>query len=166
MKKIAIFTFSVLFLAACGGESSTQTETTEETPKMESHEGHDHGDTSMADAVPAVPAGANVFFVNIEEGAVLSSPVYVEFGIEGMEVEPAGEVKEGFGHHHVIIDGGTIPTGEAVPADETNIHYGGGQTGDTLTLTPGAHTLTLQFADGIHRSYGAQMATTIDVTVE
>lgn len=166
MKKIAIFTFSVLFLAACGGESPTQTETTEETPEMESHEGHDHGDAAMTEAVPAVPEGARLFFVNLEDGATVSSPFYVEFGVEGMEVEPAGLVKEGFGHHHIIIDGGAIPNGETVAADETHIHYGGGQTGDTLTLTPGAHTLTMQFADGIHRSYGEQMAATINVTVE
>jgi Domain of unknown function (DUF4399) len=35
-----------------------------------------------------------------------------------------------------------------------------------VKLTPGKHVLTLQFADGIHRSYGGQMASTINVTVK
>lgn len=146
-------------MTACGGSPESHTK--------DVHEGHNHGTTPTGAAeVPAVPAGASVYFENLEDGATVSSPLYVSFGIKGMEVEPAGLVKEGFGHHHIIIDGAATPDGETVPADETHIHYGGGQTGDTLNLSPGAHTLILQFADGLHRSYGAQMSAEISVTVE
>lgn len=115
--------------------------------------------------VPAVPDNASVHFVNLQDSATVTSPVYVAFGIKGMEVEPAGKVNEGKGHHHIIIDGEALETGGTVPADDHNIHYGGGQTSDSLKLSPGMHTLTMQFADGMHRSYGMQMATTITVNV-
>ncbi|WP_369016004.1 DUF4399 domain-containing protein [Streptomyces kutzneri] len=39
------------------------------------------------------------------------------------------------------------------------------QTATTLTLPPGVHRLTLQFADGMNRSYGPDMSQTISVTV-
>jgi hypothetical protein len=165
MKRISIFVFSALLFAACGGGSKAPSEAETDSATMEEHN-HDHGSMTSGNEVPAVPEGARVFFANLEDGATVNSPFYVEFGAEGVEVEPAGLVKEGFGHHHIIINGGAIPFGEAVPADDTHIHYGGGQTGDTLSLDPGTYSLTMQFADGIHRSYGEALAATISVTVE
>ena len=61
---------------------------------------------------------------------------------------------EGTGHHHLIVDGKAVPKGSVVPADATHMHFGKGQTETTLKLPPGKHTLTLQFADGAHQSYG------------
>lgn len=172
MKKLFIPLIAFGLLTACGGN----TETTEEKVEVEStmddhdHEGgdhdHDHGDEMSGPEMPAVPADSKIYFANLEDGATVTSPVYVEFGAEGIEVEPAGEVKEGYGHHHIIINGDFIPMGEAVPADDTHIHYGGGQTGDTLDLPAGNHTLILQFADGLHRSYGEALSAKINVTVE
>ena len=52
------------------------------------------------------------------------------------------------------------------PKDATHIHFGKGQTVDTLALTPGTHTLTLQFANGVHESYGKDWSKTITVEVE
>ncbi|MFC3881621.1 DUF4399 domain-containing protein [Algoriphagus namhaensis] len=108
-----------------------------------------------------------VYFVNLNDGDTVTSPFKVEMGVNGMEVEPAGKVNEGFGHHHLIIDGSFIEAGVTVPANETNIHYGKGQkTTDDIVLSPGQHTLTLQFADGVHASYGEAMSKTITITVE
>ena len=53
-----------------------------------------------------------------------------------------------------------------MPQNETNIHFGAGETETQLDLEPGEYTLTMQFADGFHQSYGEQMSTTIKVTVE
>ncbi len=106
-----------------------------------------------------------VYFVNLTDGQEVSSSVLVEMGVNGMEIEPAGEVSKGVGHHHIIIDGGFLPTGETIPADKTHIHYGKGQTEATIELTPGEHTLTLQFANGLHQSYGEQWSKTITVNV-
>lgn len=112
------------------------------------------------------PVAARVFFVEPQDGATVKSPVRVRFGLEGMEVRPAGELAEKTGHHHLIIGPSGIPAGTQVPKDETHIHYGKGQLEDNLELKPGAYDLTLQFADGNHLSYGAPLAATIHITVE
>ena len=59
-----------------------------------------------------------------------------------------------------------MKTGETIPANETHIHYGKGQTEATIELSPGKHTLTLQFANGIHQSYGEAWSKTITVNVK
>ena len=56
-----------------------------------------------------------VFFRNIEEGARLRSPFTVEMGVEGMRIEPAGKVREGYGHHHILINQTHWPEGEVIP---------------------------------------------------
>ena len=123
--------------------------------------------TITVEVVPDPPA-KKVAFVEPADGAKVKSPLKVKFGVEGMTVTPAGqELKDKtHGHHHLIIDGKPIPTGQAVPADETHIHYGKGQTEAEIELKPGKHTLTMQFADGSHLSYGPTMSSTITVEVE
>jgi hypothetical protein len=107
-----------------------------------------------------------VYFVNLKDGDVVKSPVIVQMGVTGMMVEPAGTLNEGKGHHHLIVDGSYVEKGEMVMKDETHLHFGKGQTVDTLTLSPGQHTLTLQFADGMHKSYGKDWSNTIKITVQ
>jgi hypothetical protein len=88
-------------------------------------------------------------------------------GAEGIAVEPAGELKQGSGHHHLLINHGPLQPGETVIADSTHIHFGKGQTNYELNgLAKGNYTLTLQFADGLHRSYGKELSQTIMITVE
>lgn len=116
--------------------------------------------------LPAVPEGAKVMFVEPADGAKVKSPLKIVFGAENLTVEAAGEVHEGGGHHHLIIDAGVIDPGTAVPKDEKHIHYGKGQTEVEVELAPGEHTLTMQFADGMHRSYGEPLSASIKVTVE
>lgn len=167
MKKLFIPLIAFGLLTACGGAPEATEENTEVESMVDDHDGHDHdhGSEMSGPEMPSVPEGSKIFFANLNDGDAVSSPVYIGFGAEGIRVEPAGEVKEGFGHHHIIINGGVIPTGEAVPADDTHIHYGGGQTGDTLDLPVGVHSLTLQFADGLHRSYGEALSSTIQVKI-
>ena len=83
-----------------------------------------------------------------------------------MQIEPAGQVKEGFGHHHILINQEFWPKGEVIPASDTTIHFGKGQTDTQLELAPGDYTISLQFADGVHTSYGPEMATSIKITVK
>ncbi len=173
MKKINILAIALGLFAASCGDAPKATETTETNQdEMHDHAGHDH-DAMMEKAEEtkeveplAIPEGARVFFANLEDGQTVSSPFNVQFGIEGMEVEPAGELNEGKGHHHVIINGAALERGTMVPADSLNIHYGKGQTEAELDLPAGTHTLTMQFADGYHQSYGEQMSATITVEVE
>ncbi len=114
----------------------------------------------------AETSNASVFFVAPADGATVSSPFTVKFGLTGMEVKPAGELIPNTGHHHVIINGGPVKQGEGIPMDETHRHFGKGQTETELTLAPGTYKLTLQFADGAHQSYGPALSKTITVTVK
>jgi hypothetical protein len=127
-----------------------------------------HPDSTQAvPPLPAVPAGAKVFFKNLKDGQTVSSPVKVEMGLEGLKLDTAGAIVSGSGHHHLLIDAGdSIPAGTVVPKDSTHLHFGKAQSSAEVKLAPGKHMLTLQFADGIHRSYGSQLATTINVTVK
>lgn len=112
------------------------------------------------------PAGASVKITSPANGSVVKSPVKVVMAVHGMKVEPAGPLKDGTGHHHLILNTIPPPMGVAVPADAQNLHYGKGQTEAELALPPGIHTITAQFADGLHRAYGPQMMDTIIIKVE
>lgn len=108
---------------------------------------------------------AKVFFIEPADGATVESPFKIKMGVSGMEVKPAGETVEGTGHHHLIINGGALQAGKIVPSDEKHLHYGKGQTEAELELEPGEYDLTLQFADGVHASYGKPLSSTIHITV-
>ena len=171
MKKINVLTIALgLFAASCGDALKATEEKEMQSEEMhDDHAGHDHEammeKADKAEPV-AIPADAKVFFANLTDGQKVKSPVKIQFGVEGMEVEPAGALNEGKGHHHIIIDGAALERGTVVPADSLNIHYGKGQTETELALPKGEHTLTMQFADGYHQSYGEQLSTTIKVIVE
>jgi hypothetical protein len=111
-----------------------------------------------------------VFFVEPVDGATVPSTFAVKFGLEGMKIRPAGEdvMDKTSGHHHMLVDEelGYTPEGQATPADQRHIHYGKGETETTLTLPPGRHKLSMQFANGAHLSYGKEMSHSISVTVE
>ena len=108
---------------------------------------------------------ASVFFQNLKDGDTLSSPFTVEMGVEGMQIEAAGERKEGFGHHHIIVNCTHIDEETTIPVDDQHIHYGAGQTETELELEAGTYCLTLQFANGSHQSYGEELSKTIKVVV-
>ena len=104
------------------------------------------------------PEGAKVYFINIENGATVSSPVKVQMGLSGMGVAPAGTEKENTGHHHIFIN--RPPLGEGaedaellengVPTDDNHKHFGGGQTEVMLDLPSGTHSLQLVLGDEFH----------------
>ena len=136
-----------------------------------------HADHAAADAVPAgplpaIPAGAKVMFVTPHDGDKVAGPlengkvaVKVQMGAENIVIKPAGAVEAGSGHHHVLIDAEPIAAGTVVPKDETHLHFGQGQTEANVALSTGEHTLTMQLADGVHRSYGPGLAATIKINV-
>ncbi len=115
-----------------------------------------------------VPSAAaqGVSIVAPADGATVSSPFKVQFGVKGMTVKPAGDLTAGTGHHHLLINAVVIAKGEVVPADAQHLHFGKGQTEAELTLAPGTYTLTVLFADGLHKSYGSDMSASIKVTVK
>lgn len=116
---------------------------------------------------PAVPKGAKVFFVNLKNDATVTSPLKVYMGASGIKVDTAGPVLAGVGHHHLLIDGpDSLAMGTIVPKDSLNLHFGKGQKDAEIRLSPGKHKLTLQFGDGLHRSYGSKLSSTITVNVK
>lgn len=159
----------VFFAVAACNSAGDKKENADTTATQTGHEGMDHKapDTGGIPELPAVPEGAKVFFKNLKQDATISSPFKLEMGTEIMKVDTAGPVVAGSGHHHLIIDGpDSLAAGSIVPADSLNIHFGRGQTEYELKLTPGKHKLTLQMADGLHRSYGSKLSATVSVTVK
>lgn len=129
---------------------------------------------AFAGDTPA-PEGAAVYFVNLEDGATVSSPVTIVFGLEGMGVAPAGTEKDKTGHHHLLLNRpklGEGPDGAdellyGIPADDNHIHFGGGQTQVTIDLPAGTHTMQLVLGDLNHVPHDPPVMTeVITVTVE
>jgi len=130
--------------------------------------------SALAGDTPA-PEGAEVYFANLDDGATVSSPVKVVFGLKGMGVAPAGTDKENTGHHHILLD--RPPLGEGpdgaeeleygLPADDNHLHFGGGQTEVSLDLAPGEHTLQLVLGDMNHVPHDPPVVSeVITITVE
>ena len=108
----------------------------------------------------------SVWFVEPKDGATVTSPFKVVFGIKGMAVERAGEIKPDSGHHHLLINRDPMTSGEAIPVDAAHLHFGKAQTGAEIKLPPGSYKLTMQFGNGAHVSYGPAMAASINITVK
>jgi hypothetical protein len=113
-----------------------------------------------------------VSFVDLKDGAKIEGPlaegkvkVLVKMNAENITVKPAGQIEAGSGHHHLLIDTEAAPKGSVVSQDAQHLHFGKGQTEAEIELTPGEHTLKLQFADGIHRAYGPELSSEIKLTV-
>lgn len=107
-----------------------------------------------------------VAFANIKDGDTIKRKSKVQFSVTGMELKPAGDPTPNSGHHHLIIDGNAFPAGTMVPKDDKNLHYGAAQAEAEISLKPGKHTLTLQFADKDHKSFGEEWSKTIAVDVK
>ena len=100
------------------------------------------------------PKGAKVMILEPKDGATVSQDVTVKFGVSGIKVAPATDTTVGTGHHHLLIDEKELPPGNApIPNDATHKHYGKGQTEDTVRLTPGDHTLQLDFGGAAHMQF-------------
>ena len=142
----ALFVFSIL-ATACGGA---------EAPPAE----------------PATPAAApsrpRVFFVQPQDGAMVKSPVTLEFGIADYQLAavPAGamEARPEMGHHHVGVDADCLPAGAEIPMASPWVHFGKANTTIDMQLPPGPHKLTLQLGNDLHRTIEG-LCTTINVTV-
>lgn len=102
-----------------------------------------------ADRSPS-PDNAEVFIVAPKDGEEVTNPVVIKFGIKGMDVAKAGTQIPNTGHHHLLVDAELPALDQPIPKDANHMHFGGGQTEATLTLTPGKHTLQLLLGDGNH----------------
>jgi len=165
-KKILLPILTIAFIA-CNNSTDKSSTSGDTANKMSSDTMSNMSTTTTVPELPAIPEGAKVYFKNLKNGAAVTSPVKVEMGIDNMKVDTAGPVVAASGHYHIFIDAeDSLSSGTMVPKDSTHLHYGKGQTEAEVKLAPGAHKLTLQFADGLHRSYGSKLATTVSVNVK
>jgi hypothetical protein len=112
------------------------------------------------------PAGAEAYIIEPVDGARVTNPVRVVFGLKGYGVAPAGVDRNDAGHHHLLVD---VPLpanlGLPIPNDEQHRHFGGGQTEVELTLPPGRHTLQMVLGDHLHVPHEPPIASSV-VTIE
>lgn len=161
------YIFATALIAASLIACNSNEEKSEPSTEM-SHDSH----TSTASTVemppmPEVPANAKVFFANLKDGQKVTSPFKVEMGVDAMSVDTAnGHIKPASGHHHILIDIDSIPMGEVIKKDSVHLHFGNAQTSAEVKLPPGKHSLTLQFADALHRSYGSRLTSKVTVDVK
>ncbi|MEW5300695.1 MAG: hypothetical protein WDW36_003607 [Sanguina aurantia] len=119
----------------------------------------------------ALPASASVEFtsVTVVAGTTPEDPMKFKlgFGVKGMEIRPAADgLLPNTGHFHILIDDPVSAPGAAIAFDASHKHYGKGQTEAEVELPRGRHSITLQFANALHESYGPDYATTITVLVK
>lgn len=117
----------------------------------------------------ASPANENakLYFISPANGAVVSNPVTIQFGLKNMGVAPAGSNVNNTGHHHLIIDSELPPLNLPVPKDEQHRHFGAGQTETSIELSPGIHTLQLLLGDFAHIPHSpAVVSEQITITVK
>ena len=111
--------------------------------------------------------GARVFFITPADGATVTNPISIEFGVEGMDVVRAGNDQPHSGHHHLLIDTELPDLGLPIPADEHHVHFGDGRTATAISLPPGEHTLQMLLGDHLHIPHDPPlMSEVIRVTVE
>jgi hypothetical protein len=113
------------------------------------------------------PDGASVFFVSPADGATVTSPVSIEFGISGMSLVAAGTPAADSGHHHLLVDTGLPDPGLPIPKDAQHIHFGDASSATELALEPGEHTLQLLLGDDLHIPHAPPVASdVISIIVE
>jgi hypothetical protein len=157
----AVSVAALILITACGQEEA-------QAPAVEAPV----AEAVVVEEAPGLPKtasapGASVFFITPEDGATVSNPVTIEFGIEGMTVVAAGVNDAHSGHHHLLVDTGLPALDLPVPADPNHIHFGDGSTSTELTLDPGEHTLQLLLADHLHIPHEPPVTSaTITITVE
>jgi hypothetical protein len=122
-------------------------------------------------AAPASPPATRVFFVSPANGATIKPMSTIEFGSSGVTVAavPPGELKPeqvraGTIHYHIAVDSDCLPAGTAIPKADPWVHFGDGKSVIEMSLAPGAHRLTVQAGDDMHRTI-AGLCETINVTV-
>jgi hypothetical protein len=140
--------------AACGGA---------ETPPASS--------TTPAPAATPAPPANRVFFVTPTNGATIKPMSTIEFGSTGVTVGavPPGELKPeqvraNTIHYHIAVDTDCLAAGTVIPKADPWVHFGDGKKVIEMSLTPGAHRLTVQAGDDMHRTI-AGLCETINVTV-
>ena len=122
-------------------------------------------------AAQSAPAAApapkpEIFFRAPADNATVSSTFDVVFGLRNYGVAPAGVNATMTGHFHLVVDMDPPKTGELIPKDAMNLHYGTGAIETKVTLPPGKHTLRIVLGDMDHKVIGPDLVSKpITITV-
>jgi len=145
--RISLILLSIAMLLGACSRDSNEVSSNDEAPSTASDDA-----APKAAALPRTesPTGASVFFVTPADGDIVSNPVVVEFGVDGMTIIKAGEDQPQSGHHHLIIDAALPDLAFPIPVSENYVHFGDGSLSTEQTLEPGAHTLQLLLGDYLH----------------
>jgi hypothetical protein len=101
-------------------------------------------------SLSAFAAEPAAYFIQPANGAVVSNPVTIKFGLKNFGVAPAGTERENTGHHHLLIDAPLPDFSKPIAADANHVHFGAGQTETEIRLSPGKHTLRLLLGNHLH----------------
>lgn len=128
-------------------------------------------DSALADGQPersVAPDNATAYLIAPQDGATVSSPLTVKFGLSGMGIAPAGVDVKNTGHHHLLVDLKEKPDlTQPLPATDTIKHFGAGQTETELILPPGEHTLQLLLGNYAHVPHNRPVRSdVVTITVE
>jgi Domain of unknown function (DUF4399) len=141
--------------AACGGAETPPPSATTPAPAP----------------APAAPPANRVFFVSPTNGATIKPMSTIEFGSSGVTVAavPPGELKPeqvraGTIHYHIAVDSDCLAAGTVIPKADPWVHFGDGKNVIEMSLPTGAHRLTVQAGDDMHRTI-AGLCETINVNV-
>ena len=123
---------------------------------------------AFKDLISSAPTNAEVFIIEPLDGATVSSPVTIKFGISNMSLAKAGDEIKNSGHHHLLIDMDELPAMDApLPANDNLIHFGGAQTETTIELEQGEHSLQLLLGNYLHIPHDKPvLSKKITITVE
>ena len=94
-----------------------------------------------------------VYFINLEDGIKTTSPVFIQFGLSGKGIAPAGINMPNTGHHHLLINVDEIDFSKPIPSSKNHLHFGGGQSEALINLPEGEHTLQLLLGDMQHKPH-------------
>ena len=156
-------------LAGCADDGRSQSEEDTETGAGTATDGEGTTEPAGTDGNGSEGAtaesGGSVSF-ELPESGELYAPFQVAMDAEGYTVEKAGEVNEGAGHFHVLIDTDPVEPGEVIPEDDRHRHFGDGSERAFLDLPEGEHRLVLQLGNGAHEALPATDEATVDVVGE
>ena len=100
---------------------------------------------------PAPLLEKHEYFANLADGATITTPFLLKFGLTGMGLASINGVAEGAGHHHPLVNR-ELPLDftQPLPFNSQYIHFGKGQMETVLNFEPGQYTLRLVLADNRH----------------
>ncbi len=158
-----------LTIAACGKPPAPQAEAPAPAPAAAEAPPAAAPAAEAAAVLPrnTAPEGARVEILSPKDGDIVTSPVKVVFGLEGMTLAPAGDPTPNSGHHHLLVDVAAPDLALTIPKDAQHLHFGQGQSEAEITLAPGQHTLQLLLGDANHVPHNPPLLSApITITVQ